>query len=643
MGSKIFEFTEPVKEIETDILVAGAGPGGTCAAIAAARSGAKVLLVEQGNCAGGMVTQGLVGPFMTCYDKSGEHMIIRGLFEEVVDRMIEKGGAIHPSEVRKKTAYTSWIEKGHDHVTPFKTETLKLVLDEMLEEARVKVLYHTTFVQPVLHGCNIKGAIVFSKAGFEKINAKVVIDATGDADVAYRAGAACEYGNNQLGIVQPATMFFHISNVDSAKLEADIEANKDNFYRKDGVNYRSFHWWVEKARENGDWDFERTSLGLFKGVDDDEWFVNTSRINGVDATNNESLTYAEREGRKQADMIFRMIKKYVPGCENAKLTETASTIGIRESRHVEGDYRLEVDDILEGEVPEDSIMVCARQFASYEFVEEKSHIYGRIPIITVYNNEEQMSDLEKIETLVNDYDKVLSDVSNEFEAFRNAYLMLKNMTASGDNIQKLKDEGIIEVMENGDVKFITKEIQTEALENHLNRLEKNIHKFSAVPDLSDENFAGNLSGVAIRFKLFGLETKCIIKERKMEKAIKELVRVLSVPIHVNTGREVDVLNLKVEFSRNVPNNLTEIVDTVTKLDGKVDKETLLSLLPFIDNPKEVLEKLEADKERDRQSTDPYSTQNITEDSNNLFPNLNAQNSPQEALNAQGATIPQPEQ
>lgn len=94
-------------------------------------------------------------------------------------------------------------------------------------------------------------------------------------------------------------------------------------------------------------------------------------------------------------------------------------------------------------------------------------------------------------------------------------------------------------MDNGDVKFITKEIQTEALENHLNRLEKNIHKFSAVPDLSDENFAGNLSGVAIRFKLFGLETKCIIKERKMEKAIKELVRVLSVPIHVNTGREVD--------------------------------------------------------------------------------------------------------
>lgn len=284
-----------------------------------------------------------------------------------------------------------------------------------------------------------------------------------------------------------------------------------------------------------------------------------------------------------------------------------------------------------------------RDFASYQFVEEKPHIYGRIPIVTLYNNEEQMSDLEKIESLVNDYDKVLSDVSNEFEAFRNAYLMLKNMTASNGSIQKLKDEGIIEVMENGDVKFVTKQIQTEALENHLNRLEKNIYKFSQVPDLSDENFAGNLSGIAIRFKLFGLETKCIIKERKMEKAIRDLVRVLAVPLRVLTGREVDVINLKVEFTRNVPNNLTEIVDTVTKLDGKVDKETLLSLLPFIDNPKEVLEKMEQEAQADRKANDPYSLNNVAADGSNLFPNLNAQNSSQEALNAMGATIPQPEQ
>lgn len=275
----------------------------------------------------------------------------------------------------------------------------------------------------------------------------------------------------------------------------------------------------------------------------------------------------------------------------------------------------------------------------YQFVKRENHIYGRIPISTLYNNEECMSDLERVESLVNDYDKVLSDVSNEFEAFRNAYLMLKNMVVNKDSIQKLKDEGILEVMENGDAKFITKQIQTEALENHLDRLEKNIYKFSQVPDLSDENFAGNLSGVAIRFKLFGLETKCIIKERKMERAIRELFRILLVPLRVATGREADVTNLKLEFTRNVPNNITELVDTVTKLDGKVDKETLLALLPFIDNPKEVLEKLKMDIEVERKSSDPYSPENIQADSENLFPNLNAQNASQGGFNGIGGAIP----
>ena len=262
-----------------------------------------------------------------------------------------------------------------------------------------------------------------------------------------------------------------------------------------------------------------------------------------------------------------------------------------------------------------------REFASYEFVSEESIIYSRIPIVTMYNNEEQMSDLEKIKTLVEDYDKVLSDVSDEFSVFRNAYLMLKNMIVGENGKKQLKEEGIIEVMENGDVKFITKQIQTEALENHLNRLENNIYKFSQVPNLSDENFAGNISGVAIRFKLFGLETKCIIKERKMEKALRDFVRVLAVPIRVSTGHEVDIVNLKVEFTRNVPNNLTELVDTVTKLNGTVDKETLLSLLPFIDNPKEVLEKLEAENKKQKEDTDPYSQENIEADSNNLFSNF----------------------
>jgi len=272
------------------------------------------------------------------------------------------------------------------------------------------------------------------------------------------------------------------------------------------------------------------------------------------------------------------------------------------------------EDKIEIFTQEEAVAGKGKTVAGFTFLREEPHIFNRIPIVTFYNNEENMSDLEKIESLINDYDKVLSDVSNEFEAYRNAYLLIKNMTMGNDSIQKLKDEGIVETTDNGDMKFIVKTVQTDAIENHLNRLEKNIYKFSQVPDLSDENFAGNLSGVAIRFKLFGLETKCIIKERKMEKAIRNLFRVLASPLSVLTNRLPDAVDLQVEFTRNIPNNITEIVDTVTKLEGRVDKETLLALLPFVDNPKDVLKKLEEDVRAERKTRDPYELKNIEADS-----------------------------
>lgn len=281
--------------------------------------------------------------------------------------------------------------------------------------------------------------------------------------------------------------------------------------------------------------------------------------------------------------------------------------------------KIEVFKQVEGEV------VGAPGSSGFVWDHDESHIYGRIPIITLYNNEEEMSDLEKIETLVNDYDRVMSDISDEFEAFRNAYLVIKDMVMNGDSLQKLKEEGIVEVTDSGDMRFVTKEIQTDALNSHLERLEKNIHKFAQVPDLTDENFANNLSGVAIRFKLFGLETKCIIKERKMDKAIRQLLEVLTVPVRVKTGKEIDLRQVKIEFSRNIPMNITEIVDTVCKLEGKVDKETLLALLPFVDNPLEVLEKLKKDAEEAKKENDPYSPQNSFNDSQNPFPNLNQRN------------------
>lgn len=229
------------------------------------------------------------------------------------------------------------------------------------------------------------------------------------------------------------------------------------------------------------------------------------------------------------------------------------------------------------------------------------HIFEDVPIVPFPNNEEEQGDFEKVISLVNDYDKVLSDASNEHEAFRNAYLMLKNLMMDEGDLSRLKESGVFEVGEDGDIKFITKDMQTDALENHLNRLEDNIHQLAQVPNLSDENFASNLSGVAIKFKLFGLENKCITKERKMTKAIKQVLKLISKPIQVKIGKGIDINDVEIKFTRNLPNNIKELSEVVKNLSGLVDKETLLAILPFVENPKEVIDRLE--KEMDVYTSD----------------------------------------
>ena len=342
-----------------DVLVVGGGPAGVCAAIAAARCGARTTIVETGNCLGGMATRGLVAPFMTCYDTTGEIMVIRGLFEEVVNRMVAIKGAIHPSQVRAGTPFSAWITAGHDHLTPFDAEALKFVLDEMCKEAGVKVLFHSTLVEPILKNDTITGIRLLGREGIARIGAKVVIDATGDGDVAAKAGVPCTFGNPETGGIQPSTLFFHINNVDSPKLIKDVEAHLHEFRKVNGVSYRALHWRVEEAEDAGEWDIARKSVNIYRGVREDEWAVNCTRIAKVDSTNTESLSAAEAEGRRQVQEMMHFFHKYVPGCRDAVIKSSASTLGIRESRHVAGEYLLTADDLLQGVVPDDSILVAS--------------------------------------------------------------------------------------------------------------------------------------------------------------------------------------------------------------------------------------------------------------------------------------------
>ncbi len=360
MEKIIREMTVPVK-FTCEVLVVGGGPAGFCAATAAARHGAKTILVEQSGCCGGMATSALVGPFMTSYSKSGDKMIIRGMYEEVIDRLIAQDGAVHPKDCHSGDQITGYHFRGHDHCGAFVPEVLKRVADDMLTEANVEILYHTSFVEPLVEENRMKGAIVFSKNGMEAIKAKIVIDCSGDADVAFRAGVPCELGDvNRGGEMQPGTMFFRIGNVDWEKLDEEYyKVPDEKALKPDGTRRGLFAFKIEEARANGDFNIDRKLVGLYRGVKKDEWSVNISRISGIDGTKTEDLSKAQIIGRRQVDEIFKFLKKYIPGCENATLIASGSAVGIRETRHIKGEATLTTEDVLKGKIPEDAILLAS--------------------------------------------------------------------------------------------------------------------------------------------------------------------------------------------------------------------------------------------------------------------------------------------
>src|SRR5918999_6321407 len=154
---------------ECEVLVVGGGPAGIGAAVGAAKTGAGTILVERYGFLGGNATASLVGPFMTSYSADGKTQLIRGVFDELVRRMEEIGGAIHPSKVPAAVAKSAYMKHGHIGVTPFDPEAMKLVSAELCLEYGVRLMLHTSFVDPLLDGGAVGGAIVHNKAGLQAL------------------------------------------------------------------------------------------------------------------------------------------------------------------------------------------------------------------------------------------------------------------------------------------------------------------------------------------------------------------------------------------------------------------------------------------------------------------------------------------
>ncbi|MDX3905121.1 MAG: FAD-dependent oxidoreductase [Pigmentiphaga sp.] len=318
-----------------DVIVVGGGASGTVAAIAAARTGARTLLIERGGCLGGAATANLVAQWVAFFH--GETRVVGGIPYELAERVQAAGGSdgFH-RYVMGEAAGTPFPLR----VLPFNPETVKWVLDGAVNEAGVDVLLHTTFARALLQEGAITGVTVETVQGRLAWLAPVVVDASGDALVCASAGVPSK---NDVGDRQPCTLSFRLSNVDVPRFKA-VPSDRRRALVLGGLQRGELFW---------------ESLSFVSTPGGTDAICLMSRIQDIDALNARDASRAEQEGRRQIASIVRFLQREIPGFENAILADVAERVGVRETRRIEGRYTLNEDDIMQARSFEDAIALGA--------------------------------------------------------------------------------------------------------------------------------------------------------------------------------------------------------------------------------------------------------------------------------------------
>lgn len=241
----------------------------------------------------------------------------------------------------------------------------------------------------------------------------------------------------------------------------------------------------------------------------------------------------------------------------------------------------------------------ASEMGTLSFVGATPHFFGMVPVAVFRNNEEEMGDFEPIISLIDAYDTMASDSVNDFQYFVDAYLALYGFTAETEDIIKMKENRVLLMDEGTSAEWLIKNTNDSGLENMKVRLDRDIHKFSHCPDMSDENFAGNSSGIAIQFKMLGTENLISIKERKFKRGLQQRLELMA-QIQGLLGSTFDWRAIDIMFRRNIPTDLSGIADVLNKLGDLVSTETLLSQVPFVDDVAAELARVKEEREEKKQ-------------------------------------------
>ena len=349
-----------LETLQYDVVVVGGGPGGIPAAIAAARQGAKVLLVERNGFLGGNMTIGL--PLLAYLDKDG-NQVIKGIAQEFIDRLTELG-ACSPHH---------WCPM-HDSVTIYDDEVFKVVALDMCIKAGVEILLYTQVIDTNVENGELKSVTLFGKGRKMEAEAKIFIDATGDGDVGYMAGARYEKGPDNNGKLQPPTLMCTIDGVDVDRVISHLEAHPEEtvladtierYPGYDGSYYRNlnpdqhamvaFRKLFSELREKGVLPVDRDTLISISTLTPGRVNLNCTRHKGIDGSDVKDLTRATIDGHFQNLKLIEVLREYIPGFENARLVRFYPFLGVRETRRFAGIDTLTEADLMNGVIDETTI------------------------------------------------------------------------------------------------------------------------------------------------------------------------------------------------------------------------------------------------------------------------------------------------